>query len=88
MLSVVLTFLWGLSCAQGLWLFQTYSVFSRVYCAGKTFLIQWEHVVRYYPGTVGILVAFVGWVAMLVAVTSKPVGLMVILRGISYLGAK
>ena len=40
---------------------------------------------RCYPGAVGLPIAISGWVAMLVAVTSKLLGLMVVLCDISYL---
>ena len=44
--------------------------------------------VSFDPGLVGILVAVVGWVAMLVASTSILVGLSVGALDLIYLGAK
>ena len=53
----------------------------------KTFRLQWECAVRCYPGPLGLPVAVAGHVAMLVAATSKMVGLLVVLCGTSNLGA-
>ena len=44
--------------------------------------------VRCHPSAVEILVAVAGWVAMLVAATSKLVRLMVVLCDTSLLGVK
>ena len=55
---------------------------------GKNFLLQWEWVVRCYPGSVGLPVAVVGWVSTLMATTQKLAGLIVTTCDISYLGIK
>ena len=62
--------------------------FSRTCCVGKTCLCLWECVVRFYPGAEGLLVAVVGWIAILVAETSIMVGLFLTLCNIVYLDAK
>ena len=55
---------------------------------GKTCVLQWECVVRFCPGLVGLLESVMGCVATLVAETSMLVGLLVYLCDLIYLGEK